>query len=365
MDLAYYRTASYIRDPNDDNQNLYNYGWSGNKHLSYLDCFGWEDLDISDKLTVAAQFKDRDKVNCTSITQRYTFYRPAIDQEPHRYSKIPFIWGPVKAFTAKHSFVISPILFAASRWVPQVSYLHQPRKGFKYSENIGEDGDTKSPFKFKSQQRFDFEPSNHGGTPDSKTWELLTDRDVIDLGYPGRVAKAPVGAIMQKIDRETKGAPKYWNVISQGKSVRYDQSPARIRVIDYHIVSGIHEWDANYFNPDNIHITYRAHVHWPEGGWSQNADGRFGFHVAAAPGCPECFHMHWRWTTGLIKSAPKRFGGGGAIIVEGSKQDVTVHMDQGLFYYTCLGRGNSDQFLTHGAFFSSKGTYYDASVPLP
>ncbi len=110
------------------------------------------------------------------------------------------------------------------------------------------------------------------------------------------------------------------------------------------------------------------------------------------PGCPDCVHMHWRWDANLDPAihpsiVNARFNGnhGLPLIPAGSNQDVDVAVVRGdrdpnphtleellassrgsldpatgdprpVFWYVGTGHKNSDQFLTHGGFFSDRGT---------
>lgn len=105
------------------------------------------------------------------------------------------------------------------------------------------------------------------------------------------------------------------------------------------------------------------------------------------PGCPECVHMHWRWSSVLeppLFNVDPKFDNydGKPIIPAGSNQDIDIGLVQfhpgeedperfeilkndeallpgtGLgpvFWYAATGHRSSDQFMTHGGFFLEEG----------
>ena len=109
---------------------------------------------------------------------------------------------------------------------------------------------------------------------------------------------------------------------------------------------------------DNFHQTFKGRVDEP----------------IPPPGCPECVHIHWRWSNAF---AGAQFRGGNPLIPMGSNQSVNfaiVHFAPGeedpidyrslvtgdslfpgspVFWYSATGFQDTDQFFTHGGFFSS------------
>lgn len=98
------------------------------------------------------------------------------------------------------------------------------------------------------------------------------------------------------------------------------------------------------------------------------------------PGCPECVHVHWRWSKALNILVGDQFGGGDPIVPDGSNQSVKVAVVRyypgelepryledlvegqslvgwpAVFWYDATGYQQSDTFFTHGAFFSPKSS---------
>lgn len=94
------------------------------------------------------------------------------------------------------------------------------------------------------------------------------------------------------------------------------------------------------------------------------------------PGCPECIHIHWRWSEVVAIAGGPQFGGGRPIVPDGSNQSVKVAVVRyypneleplyfedlvegeslvgwpAVFWYDATGYQQSDTFFTHGAFFS-------------
>lgn len=98
------------------------------------------------------------------------------------------------------------------------------------------------------------------------------------------------------------------------------------------------------------------------------------------PGCPECVHIHWRWSEFVAILGGPQFGSGNPIVPDGSNQSVKVaisryypdeleplYFDQlvegrsvvgwpVVFWYDATGYQPSDTFFTHGAFFSPQSS---------
>jgi hypothetical protein len=82
------------------------------------------------------------------------------------------------------------------------------------------------------------------------------------------------------------------------------------------------------------------------------------------PGCLECVHIHWRWSTNVktVKGLFQDIGDGTPLIPAGSKQSarITVHgkLQGGLqynspvLYYVAESNAPADSFFTHGGWFS-------------
>lgn len=101
------------------------------------------------------------------------------------------------------------------------------------------------------------------------------------------------------------------------------------------------------------------------------------------PGCPECMHVHWRWSNAIEDEG---FGDGNPIIPEGSNQDLDIgivnynedeidpmqkwedlvnggSLGQGLvMWYGSKGYQKSDQFFSHDGFFLTE--FIDISVEI-
>jgi N-acetylneuraminic acid mutarotase len=130
----------------------------------------------------------------------------------------------------------------------------------------------------------------------------------------------------------------------------------------------IFQKDNNLFLSDNYHQTYKPRVSEPGG--------------ALQPGCPECVHMHWRWSD--ISSLPgfgSQFGGGRPLIPNSQTVQIAVVLANGpndrdlpepfaainpgnaaslgghgkvpVLWYGASSDQASDEFFGHGAFFSS------------
>ncbi|MBZ5506025.1 MAG: hypothetical protein LAO78_11110 [Acidobacteriia bacterium] len=126
---------------------------------------------------------------------------------------------------------------------------------------------------------------------------------------------------------------------------------------------------------DNLHQTSLAQV-------SEPGFKKFqGHYTLAAPGCPECGHIHWRWGS-AVRFVDANFfaanGAGNPIIPAGSNQDVQVAVTLArpgeehpqdytslingesllggtpVFWYSALGHQAADTFFMHGGFFVSQ-----------
>ncbi len=118
---------------------------------------------------------------------------------------------------------------------------------------------------------------------------------------------------------------------------------------------------------DNWHQTYKNEVDDPST-------------FPAGPGCPECVHIHWRWSKLAVKKPDHNYYGNGlARIPLGSNQDVEIAVAKYklnedhpldfhtllnnesligrdlIFWYSATGHKSQDRFFTHGGFFSANG----------
>jgi hypothetical protein len=126
---------------------------------------------------------------------------------------------------------------------------------------------------------------------------------------------------------------------------------------------------------DNFHQTSQTAISEPG---LKKFHGHFSL---AAPGCPECAHIHWRWG-GAVRFIDSTFfadnGGGNPIIPAGSNQDVEVAVTLArsgeehpqdyrslidnesllggtpVFWYSAFGHQVADIFFLHGGFFVSQ-----------
>jgi hypothetical protein len=130
-----------------------------------------------------------------------------------------------------------------------------------------------------------------------------------------------------------------------------DQNPLRTEVVDSAIISG----GAGLW--DNFHQTFNIGVGEP----------------LPPPGCPECVHIHWRWSSIFTD---QQFGHGRPLIPTDSNQSVDfaitrLNAGEGdplnyrslangeslsdtvpVFWYSAIGYKTRDAFFTHGGFFS-------------
>ena len=100
---------------------------------------------------------------------------------------------------------------------------------------------------------------------------------------------------------------------------------------------------------DNYHQTWKEEIEPP---------------TIYAPGCPECVHIHWRWSSNVrtVKGYFPQLGDGSALVPKGSKQSVRLsvwgHQAGGLKYnspilfYTAESSAASDVFFAHGGWFA-------------
>lgn len=131
---------------------------------------------------------------------------------------------------------------------------------------------------------------------------------------------------------------------------------------------------------DNFHQTYSEEVDSPTT-------------VPPGPGCPECVHIHWRWSSLSKKPTdPSYYGGGKPRIPSGSNQDVEIALVKNItgeehpndfhdlltgdiisgdvlnqqplvFWYSGTGHQDHDRFFTHGGFFSADGDVTASGPP--
>lgn len=122
---------------------------------------------------------------------------------------------------------------------------------------------------------------------------------------------------------------------------------------------------------DNYHQSYNAEVDSPTT-------------LPPGPGCPECVHIHWRWSAlATSPTDPSLYGNGLARVPNGSKQDVEIAVvkyapgeehpndfhdlinnedltnQDIVFWYSGTGHQDHDRFFTHGGFFSADGDEQD------
>lgn len=126
---------------------------------------------------------------------------------------------------------------------------------------------------------------------------------------------------------------------------------------------------------DNYHQTYDTHVMTPMPTLPNPLDSPGC--KAVTPGCPECVHIHWRWTT-LVNGCGAQFGGGLPLIPPGSFQTVDVavglfHPGENdpydyhtllnnenllggtpVFWYSARSHASKDSFFYHRASYSSQ-----------
>jgi hypothetical protein len=226
-----------------------------------------------------------------------------------------------------------------SPFVPMVSY--------KYLSAGGD-----SIVKFSALQRIQFVPNNKPNKIGGTHYKLFEDCD------DGFQAFYHLGGIRN--DEEVQ-KPLYYSPIAHGTA----------------LIDNAWPWTNTPGIWDNLHISYGTEINGPSS-------------TPPGPGCPECVHMHWRWTAltqgrptpGGQTSLPFTWGGGGARIPSGSLQYVNIgisnqepnDMDisttlnqyiaaQGsqplignpIFWYEGVGVQNSDSFFAHGAWFSIHG----------
>jgi hypothetical protein len=73
---------------------------------------------------------------------------------------------------------------------------------------------------------------------------------------------------------------------------------------------------------DNYHQTYNPRISEPRFSLSRIAtEETLDVNKLIIPGCPECVHMHWRWSDAISGSV---WGGGQPLIPPGSKQSVDI-----------------------------------------
>jgi len=120
---------------------------------------------------------------------------------------------------------------------------------------------------------------------------------------------------------------------------------------------------------DNYHQTYRSEIRDPST-------------IPSGPGCPECVHIHWRWS----KLAGEAYGDGLPLIPRGSTQGVVftavrwhpgeedplefsslidgegLQNQEMVFWYSPTGRQASDTFFQHGGFFSTLSLFSDVAL---
>ncbi|MBI2678406.1 MAG: hypothetical protein HYX28_06465 [Candidatus Koribacter versatilis] len=101
--------------------------------------------------------------------------------------------------------------------------------------------------------------------------------------------------------------------------------------------------------PDNFHQTWKDSVELP---------------TVLSPGCPECVHIHWRWSSNVakVKGLFPELGDGTALIPAGSKQTVAIfvtgHQAGGMkynspiLYYMGESTAKEETFFTHGGWYS-------------
>jgi len=135
---------------------------------------------------------------------------------------------------------------------------------------------------------------------------------------------------------------------------------------------------------DNIHQTYYDHVDEPNPNDSTHPSEFIGY---PKPGCPECAHVHWRWSASSAIVNPA-FGRGKPLIPPGSKQSVDVAVVRWnpneadpnpnmsslvngealtggdiVFWYSATSHRGTDAFLTHGGFYSPYTTFPGIGAP--
>jgi hypothetical protein len=326
-------------------------GYAKTKHLTLRNnVSNFRSLPTDDPFYVNADFSDIE--TCTEVNQTYAFYPPHRDPEPHRlapgYVRFPFAPG-------------AAVVFEASKWIPFLGYDHTPNllekfiaKDMDNSWAWGIDPATYSPFKLTAEYHLNFNCSPDENVAKYQDREMLTDINVSDFGSVLRGTGNQKRGVI--IDAYTGNDVKQmFHVIENGVSKHINDAsstPTNTR-----------------YEPDNLHITYMHAVDWPDGGFVQESNGSFKLRTYPKPGCPECVHMHWRWTDALPynfrRDASLSYGGGKAIIRPGSRQDVWVGFNKsGVFVYRAAGKGNRDVFFRHGGFYSSRGTYTDLGYDL-
>ena len=303
MDLPHYWIESIGNyDPKAKSLNWKNV--IAEREVTLPDGYGW-------------QFDFFDKESCTTVSQSYMFYQEQADHEPHKFAPAP---------------KKSNVTYTASRWIPLVYYVHQPNPRYK--------NEASGSFRLTSQQRFSLNASNNEEQRYPQRQELMTDTNV------GNIINGNIfTAIIQTEHNHNKGLK--WDVIKNGESVRMSSNTYKGKNL-------IGPTTRRYFNPDNLHQTYMGNVDQPKGAFSRDKEGKLHFDTESGPGCPECIHIHWRWSDVIKKDG---YGQGQALIPATSEQDLTVSIQKELFYYQAKGKGNSDEFFGHGGFYSSQGSF--------
>jgi hypothetical protein len=261
--------------------------------------------------------------SCVLITQRHEFFKEGTDDPCEASGKFP-----------------------CARFKPTVSYRY-------YS-------DTNRLLSLKGAQRLKFnviEPPPNPQPQPPNAVILPTDCEGIILGiclnFFSSVNNSPIGVLKVYDDQNPLLQEAGLTVISNGKPVGIQQSSGATRPID------------------NMH----------------QSSSRTVLEPFPRAGCPDCVHMHWRWSKSLTPGSlgvDSKFDNnkGLPFIPVGSNQDVTVYdiaeqdehpddvgtlvgtnpvgmgpdsSNQPVFWYVGSGHHSSDSFLTHGGFFSAEG----------
>jgi hypothetical protein len=285
------------------------------------------------RYTVKANYLD--SKTCLTLQQEYQFTRPQKNVEPHKLSSFN-----------------NPDFFA-SRFFPKVRYSYVKTRGEKYSD-----------FKVKVHQKFDFVSDAAPKQTIKQKTSYMVEADVtalakamVDYSQIGVTTFGEYDGVTGPDlpnDRKFKKAP--FRVIEKGKSLTmYKRWEAMyIGPVYYSTVLG----SQTYLMPDNYHQTWKDQVSRP--GVGVKIENGKPIPIGLHPGCPECIHIHWRWTNGLKPfenlTGYKDFEAGKPLIRPGSQQTVELHTDDDLnFWYVSTGTQNWDLFFNHGGFYAPKG----------
>ena len=269
---------------------------------------------------IEAHFKDVS--TCLEIIQQYSFTVPNNSNEPSQFG-LPAL---------KHN---PPLI--SSKYTPEITYHFYSKNGEIFNS-------------INTAQRLHF----WDGGVRSNIGTFLVDNNNF---YSSGMHTGIIGAGRQMTQEAM------YQVIKNGSTAPIDASSPHNN-IDLGTGKMFSDNFAQpQFVPDNWHQTYKDHVQLPSS-------------YPVGPGCPECVHIHWRWS----KSAPSVYGDGKPLIPQGSNQDVSVGVakfhsgeetphdwedlfspsenlpasgTEIVFWYSATGYQSDDTFFEHGGFYAA------------